>query len=276
MIENIEFKKLNTTNIIKIVLSILVIFLILTFFLTKNTYAVELPEDFNIDNISNEDILDIYDKITEKYSNEEIADIIKENKAQIASETGVSEGVIDAGAEFIRNTSKEAVRDIIADDENITKIRESLKEGKSAGDAVASIVEDTTTSQKINLFVKILLANNIIRATLIIIIVLFLYCTITRCVIYKKAGKNWVAGIIPFYRQVTMYKVCGLSPFLMLLWLIPIFGWIVMFVLAIMKRILLAENFGKGGLFGIGILILPPIFYSVLAFNSNIEYEEEE
>lgn len=276
MIENIEFKKLNITNIIKIVLSILVIFLISMFFLAKNTYAVELPEEFNIDNISNEDILDIYDRITEKYSNEEIADIIKENKEQISSETGVSEGVIDAGAEFIRNTSKEAVRDIIADDENITKIRESLKEGKSAGDAVASIVEETTTSQKINLFVKILLANNIVRTTLLVIIVLFSYCTITRCIIYKKAGKNWFAGIIPFYRQVTMYKVCGLSPFLMLLWLIPIFGWIVMFVLAIMKRILLAENFGKGGLFGIGILILPPIFYSVLAFNSNIEYEGEE
>lgn len=276
MIENIEFKKLNITNIIKIVLSILVIFLISMFFLAKNTYAVELPEEFNIDNISNEDILDIYDRITEKYSNEEIADIIKENKEQISSETGVSEGVIDAGAEFIRNTSKEAVRDIIADDENITKIRESLKEGKSAGDAVASIVEETTTSQKINLFVKILLANNIVRTTLLVIIVLFSYCTVTRCIIYKKAGKNWFAGIIPFYRQVTMYKVCGLSPFLMLLWLIPIFGWIVMFVLAIMKRILLAENFGKGGLFGIGILILPPIFYSVLAFNSNIEYEGEE
>lgn len=273
MLENIKFKKLN---IIKISLATFIICLILMFFLSNKTYAVELPEDFNIDNISNEDILDIYDKITEKYSNEEIADIIKENKEQISSETGVSEGVIDAGAEFIRNTSTEAVRDIIADDENITKIRESLKEGKSAGDAVASIVEDTTTSQKINLFVKILLANNIVRTTLLVIIVLFLYCTITRCVIYKKAGKNWVAGIIPFYRQVTMYKVCGLSPFLMLLWLIPIFGWIVMFVLAIMKRILLAENFGKGGLFGIGILILPPIFYSVLAFNSNIEYEGEE
>lgn len=276
MLENIKFKKLNITNIIKISLATFIICLILMFFLSNKIYAVELPEDFNIDNISNEDILDIYDKITEKYSNEEIADIIKENKEQISSETGVSEGVIDAGAEFIRNTSTEAVRDIIADDENITKIRESLKEGKSAGDAVASIVEDTTTLQKIELFVKILLANNIIRATLIIIIVLFLYCTITRCVIYKKAGKNWVAGIIPFYRQVTMYKVCGLSPFLMLLWLIPIFGWIVMFVLAIMKRILLAENFRKGGLFGIGILILPPIFYSILAFNSNIEYEGEE
>ena len=273
MIENIEFKKLN---IIKIILSIFVILSISMFFLTKNTYAVELPEEFNIDNISNEDILDIYDRITKEYSNEEIADIIKENKEQIASETGVSQGVIDAGAEFIRNTSTEAVRDIIADDENITKIRESLKEGKSAGDAVASIVEETTTSQKINLFVKILLANNIIRGVLWGIIILFLYCTITRCIIYKKAGKNWFAGIIPFYRQVTMYKVCGLSPFLMLLWLIPIFGWIVMFVLAIMKRILLAENFGKGGLFGIGILILPPIFYSVLAFNSNIEYEGEE
>ena len=49
-----------------------------------------------------------------------------------------------------------------------------------------------------------------------------------------------------------------------------------MFVIAIMKRILLAENFGRGGIFGIGILIFPPIFYSVLAFNKNIEYEGEE
>ena len=104
-----------------------------------------------------------------------------------------------------------------------------------------------------------------------VVLILFIYCTITRCIIYKKAGRNWFAGIIPFYRQVTMYKVCGISPFLMLLWLIPIFGWIAMFIIAIMKRILLAENFGRGGLFGIGILILPPIFYSVLAFNNNIE-----
>lgn len=274
-------------NVKKIVLMLIVVFCIFYMLFSNKVNAANMEEDLNniinstsasienIDDISNEEILNIYDEITDKYTNEEIADIILDNKEQISSEVGISEGVVEAGAEFVRNTSKEAIRDIISDEKNIDKIKESLKQGASAGDAVASIVEDTTIMEKIELFVKILLANNIINTIFWVLIILFIYCTITRCVIYKKAGKNWLAGIIPFYRQITMYKICGLSPFLMLLWLVPILGWIVMFIIGIMKRILLAENFGRGGLFGLGILILPPLFYTILAFNPNIEYEKE-
>lgn len=271
----------------KLVVILIVVFSIFCILFLNNVNAVNFEEESNsienitslnienIDNISNEDILNIYDEITSKYTNEEIADMILDNKEQISNEVGISKGVVEAGAEFVRNTSKEAIRDIISDEKNIDKIKESLKQGASAGDAVASIVEDTTLIEKIELFIKILLANNIINTIFWVLIILFIYCTITRCVIYKKAGKNWLAGIIPFYRQITMYKICGLSPFLMLLWLIPILGWIVMFIIGIMKRILLAENFGRGGLFGLGILILPPLFYTILAFNPNIEYEKE-
>lgn len=274
-------------NVKKIVLMLIVVFCIFYMLFSNKVNAANMEEDLNniinstsanienIDDISNEEILNIYDEITDKYTNEEIADIILDNKEQISSEVGISEGVVEAGAEFVRNTSKEAIRDIISDEKNIDKIKESLKQGASAGDAVASIVEDTTIMEKIELFVKILLANNIINTIFWVLIILFIYCTITRCVIYKKAGKNWLAGIIPFYRQITMYKICGLSPFLMLLWLVPILGWIIMFIIGIMKRILLAENFGRGGLFGLGILILPPLFYTILAFNPNIEYEKE-
>ena len=123
---------------------------------------------------------------------------------------------------------------------------------------------------------KVLFANSIVKTVLWIILILFVYCTITRWIIYKKAGKHGFAAIIPFYRQVTMYKICGLSPFLMLLWLIPVIGWIILFVIAIAKRILLSEVFGRGTLFGIGLLLFAPIFQSVLAFNRNIEYEGEE
>ena len=235
--------------------------------------AVEIPE--NIENVTNEDILNIYDKITEQYSNDEIADMILENKEEISQEVGISESVINTGAEFIRNTDQEDIKKILENDENINEIRKKLKEGESPEKAIESAIEKTSTSQKINLLMKILLANKIVKTISLVVLILFIYCTITRCIIYKKAGRNWFAGLIPFYRQVTMYKVCGISPFLMLLWLIPIFGWIAMFIIAIMKRILLAENFGRGGLFGIGILILPPILYSVLAFNNNIEYEGE-
>lgn len=274
-------------NVRKLVVILIVVFCISCILFSNKVNAVNMQEELNniinstsvnienIDNISSEEILNIYDEIADKYTNEEIADMILDNKEQISSEAGISEGVVEAGAEYVRNTSKEAIRDIIADEKNIDKIKESLKQGESVGDAVTSIVEDTTIVEKIELFIKILLANNIINTIFWVLIILFIYCTITRCVIYKKAGKNWFAGIIPFYRQITMYRICGLSPFLMLLWLIPIFGWIVMFIIGIMKRILLAENFGKGGLFGLGILILPPLFYTILAVNPNIEYEKE-
>lgn len=66
--------------------------------------AVEIPE--NIENVTNEDILNIYDKITEQYSNDEIADMILENKEEISQEVGISESVINTGAEFIRNKSE--------------------------------------------------------------------------------------------------------------------------------------------------------------------------
>lgn len=274
-------------NVRKLVVILIVVFCISCILFSNKVNAVNMQEELNniinstsvnienIDNISSEEILNIYDEIADKYTNEEIADMILDNKEQISSEAGISEGVVEAGAEYVRNTSKEAIRDIIADEKNIDKIKESLKQGESVGDAVTSIVEDTTIVEKIELFIKILLANNIINTIFWVLIILFIYCTITRCIIYKKAGKNWFAGIIPFYRQITMYRICGLSPFLMLLWLIPIFGWIVMFIIGIMKRILLAENFGKGGLFGLGILILPPLFYTILAVNPNIEYEKE-
>ena len=138
------------------------------------------------------------------------------------------------------------------------------------------MVQESSTQDKIGLVVKILLANVYMKMFIWIAIILFIYCTILRSIIYKKAGKHAIAAFIPFYRQFTMYRVCKLTPWLMILWFVPVFGWIAMFIIAIMKRILLAQAFGRSGLFGMGILILPPILYSVLAFNKNIEYEGEE
>lgn len=251
----------------------LIIFLLSTVLLNINKVeAVELPE--NLENITSQDILEIYDQITEEYTNEEIADMILENKEQISEEAGVNETTIEAGAEFLRNTSQNEIRNILENDENVNEIIGKIQQGDNPDDAIATTINNTSTTQIIGLVFKILLANTIVKTILWAILILFIYCTIMRWIIYNKAGKNGFAAIIPFYRQVTMYKICGLSPFLMIFWLIPVFGWIVMLVIAIMKRFLLAQNFGKGALFGLELLIFPPIFQSVLAFNDNIKYEK--
>lgn len=109
-----------------------------------------------------------------------------------------------------------------------------------------------------------------------ILIILWIYGTILRWRIYTKAGKQGWAAIVPVYRQIVMYQVCGLSPWLMLLWFVPILGWLAMFVIAIMKRFCLAREFNKGALFGFGLLIFEPIFQTIIAFHPSIQYSKKE
>lgn len=242
---------------------------------TKEEMLKEQAEYYarNVDlnNITKEDILNVYDELSKSYTNEELANVLEEHKEEI-KEQGVSEEVIGIGQELLKTTDTESVRKIIDEDIDFDSIKEKVDEGYTTNEIVKEVVKETPTEKKIEIASKLLLSNLIVRAILVVIAVLFVYGTILRWILYRKAGKHGWAAIVPLYRQITMYKVCGLSPWLMLLWFIPIFGWIAMFVIAIMKRFLLSKNFGKGTLFGFGLLLLQPIFESVLAFNSKIKY----
>jgi flagellar basal body-associated protein FliL len=231
-------------------------------------------QNIDVNNITKEDVLEVYDELSESYTNEELANMLNEYKEEI-KEQGVSEEVIGAGQELLKTTDKDSIREIIEEDIDFDSIKEKLDAGYTPNQVVKEIVQETPTEKKIEIAVKLLLANQIFKVTIITIVILFLYGTILRWIIYRKAGRHGWAAIIPLYRQIVMYQICGLSPWLMLLWLIPIFGWIAMLVIAIMKRFCLANSFGRGALFGFGLLFLQPIFESVLAFCSKIKYEGE-
>lgn len=226
--------------------------------------------NIDVNNISIEDILQVYDQINEQYSNDELGDMIEENAQEIKKQ-GISDEVISAGANFVRNTDTDTLRDIIENDIDIEDMKEKINQGYTQNEILKSMLQEMPNEKKVEIATKLVLSNKWIRIILSVGIILFIYTTILRWIIYVKAGKHGWAAIIPLYRQIVMYQICGLSPWLMLLWLVPILGWIVMFVVAIMKRFCLADSFGRGGLFGWGLLLLPLIFQSVLAFNSNIE-----
>ena len=232
-------------------------------------------QNIDVNNITKEDVLKAYDELSEIYTNEELANMLEEHKEEI-KEQSVSEEVIGAGQELLKTTDKDSVREIIEEDIDFDSIKEKLDAGYTPNQVVKEIVQETPTEKKVEIAIKLLLANQIFRVAMIIIIILFLYGTILRWIIYRKAGKHGWAAIVPLYRQIVMYQICGLSPWLMLLWFVPVFGWIAMFIIAIMKRFCLTNSFGKGALFGFGLLILQPIFQSVLAFNSKIEYKDNE
>ncbi len=80
--------------------------------------------------------------------------------------------------------------------------------------------------------------------------------------IFEKAGKPGWAAIIPIYNVIVMLEIAGKPLWWFILMLIPI----VNFVVLIIVLIAFARNFGKGVGFAIGMLLLPFIFYPMLAF----------
>jgi hypothetical protein len=82
--------------------------------------------------------------------------------------------------------------------------------------------------------------------------------------IFTKAGQPGWACIIPIYNLYIWCKIVGRPWWWILLMLIPL----VNFIIAIILLIDLAKSFGKGVGFGIGLLLLPFIFFPILGFGS--------
>ena len=80
--------------------------------------------------------------------------------------------------------------------------------------------------------------------------------------VFTKAGQPGWACIIPFYNVFIMLKIAGKPGWWLLLFFIPF----VNFVVAILVSIAIAQSFGKGGGFGVGLALLSFIFYPILAF----------
>ena len=85
--------------------------------------------------------------------------------------------------------------------------------------------------------------------------------------IFTKAGRPGWEAIIPYYSFYVMYEIAWGNGWLFLLNLIPFVG----FVVNIMATYKLAKSFEQGVGTTIGLLVLPAIFYPMLAF-SNAQY----
>lgn len=104
--------------------------------------------------------------------------------------------------------------------------------------------------------------------TLIIGIVVALVMIAGMWKMFSKAGEPGWASIIPFYNAYVLFKITWGSGIKFLLLLIPIAN----IVVVIMTQIKLAKAFGKSTGFAVGLILLSPIFYVILGFDSS-EYQ---
>jgi len=81
--------------------------------------------------------------------------------------------------------------------------------------------------------------------------------------IFEKAGKPGWAALIPIYNMVVFLEIVGKPVW----WIVLMFIPLVSFVIAILLSISLAETFGKGAGYGIGIAFLGIVFLPMLAFS---------
>ncbi len=110
-----------------------------------------------------------------------------------------------------------------------------------------------------------------------VLLLIFLVALISMWVVFDKAGEPGWAIFVPFYNTVVLARIggnpewlgllCALSP------LVPGIGSAINLILFIYLSIGVAKAFGKGTLFGLGLVFLPFIFYPILAFSEGgVEY----
>jgi hypothetical protein len=95
---------------------------------------------------------------------------------------------------------------------------------------------------------------------------LLVFLIVSMWKVFEKAGKPGWAAIIPIYNLVVMFRIVGMSPWLILLAFIPFVGSFVYFIVTIFVNVRLARAFGKGNGFAVGLILLSIVFIPILAF----------
>ena len=82
---------------------------------------------------------------------------------------------------------------------------------------------------------------------------------------FVKAGQPGWGCLVPIYNVYLILLIAGKPTWWLLLWLIPVVGLVV----SIIVMIVVAEQFGKGAGFGVGLALLGMIFWPILGFGKS-------
>ena len=86
--------------------------------------------------------------------------------------------------------------------------------------------------------------------------------------VYEKANQPGWAVFIPFYNTLVFLQIVGKSWWWIFLMIIPY----VNLIFIIWASNMLSKSFGKEEAFTVGIVLLPYVFYPIIAFSKDINY----
>ena len=242
-----------------------------TDFLKNNT-------SIDYENLKESDSITLIEELTNKYSTDELADIIDQYSDEL-KKNGMEEENINSLTTFLRSTDSKSLREFM-NDIDLNAIKARLDNGEKTDDIIEDLIASTPTDQLASMAGKFLLTNKAFRSALIksaiVSFIIGIYMIVVRWIIYKKAGKHGWAAIIPIYKDVVWLQIAGLSPWLLLLFLIPILGWIALAIIFIVAKFKIPVQFGRSAIWGLGLWFIPIIFESVIAFSKEFQYHKDE
>lgn len=103
-------------------------------------------------------------------------------------------------------------------------------------------------------------------------IIILVLTIIAQWKIFTKAGEAGWKSLIPIYNSITLFKICGISPWWVLGYLasvIPVVGSFIVLGITIYLMIMLAKAFGKGAGFTVGLILLNTIFILILGLGDS-------
>ena len=118
-------------------------------------------------------------------------------------------------------------------------------------------------------------AFGILGVIIAIIAVLLVLQIIGMWKVFTKAGEKGWKAIIPFYNIAILYKISGMSPYLVFVYLgllIPIVNFFVAGAIGVMSLyqvINLSKGFNKSTGFTVAIIVVPFIAYLMLGFGDS-------
>ena len=123
----------------------------------------------------------------------------------------------------------------------------------------AAFQEDTSPSGGAGGLIGALFGGAFMLVTLAVVLLVF----VSLWKIFEKAGKPGWAGIVPIYNIIVLLEIVGRP----LWWIVLMFVPCVSIVVGILLCIDLAKAFGKDAGYGVGMALLPFVFFPMLAFS---------
>ena len=234
-------------NYIKIVSSILILIFLFILILSKPSFAARTREfdinDVDFSSIGKEkekalkdkfqeyennpdiDILTAYKEVTAIVSNEDLANIVEDNR-QLLYDTGIDNSTISTATALLNSIKAETIIDIAENDLEIDEMIEKSKNDENFNleeELKDKIINDTSFLDIAKTTFKLLFSIVMVKAILVIFLIVSTYSIVITGLIFKKAGKHPWGTLIPLYRDIIHLKICGFTPWVLLLLLIPIF-----------------------------------------------------